>query len=404
MFNKALKYLTNKRPDKALPLFKKVLADGGHYKEVYLNLGNCYRLLDRDDEAAACYLKAADKHVPFTNNEFIDVYPLALNNLGLLAGTYEEDETAEAFYLAALEADPLYVDGIWNLANTRLRNLCSRKPVDLAECWKLYEYRFKRTESPVTLKSKKKLLEWHGGYVDHLCILVEQGMGDQLMFGRYIALAESVVGKVTVQCHDRLKSLYKNTCSDPSETDCTHGIPICSLGRIFSDGIPSAEWLGDRLVRKEENGVLDIGITFSGNKDHVNDKHRSCPSRYFKELGTLGTLHALNPNEAGLGWASDCDYSGWDATIRDLGKMHLVITVDTSIAHLCGSLGMPCWVLMPTKGTDWRWGNSAMGYDNIWYKSVRVFRNPGNWDDVFSEVKLELTEMRNRIRANSLLR
>lgn len=404
MFNKALKYLTNNRPDKALPLFKKVLADGGQFKEVYLNMGNCYRLLDKDDDAAACYLKAADKHIPFTNHEFIDVYPLALNNLGLLAGTYEEDETAEEFYRAALTADPLYADGIWNLANTKLRNYCSRKPENLRECWDMYEYRYKRTQDPVVLKSKKKLLPWLGGYVDHLCILVEQGMGDQLMFARYISLAESVVGRVTVQCHDRLKSLYKNTCSDPSETSATHGIGICSLGRIFSDGIPNGEWLASRRIVKEANGFLDIGLTFSGNKDHVNDRHRSCPPKYFKELGSFGTLHALNPSERGLGWARDCDYSGWDATIRDLGRMDLVITVDTSIAHLCGSLGMPCWVLMARKNNDWRWGNSSIGADNIWYKSVRVFRNPGNWDSVFLEVKNELAEMRNRLRANEILR
>lgn len=126
MFNKALKYLTNKRPEKAVPLFLKLLKDNAEYKEIYLNLGSCYKMLDRDDDAIEMYLKAADPEVPFTNNSFVDEYPEALNNLGLMAATYQEDDISLMYYRRALAANPKYYDAYWNMANTLLRKYCSK--------------------------------------------------------------------------------------------------------------------------------------------------------------------------------------------------------------------------------------------------------------------------------------
>ncbi len=392
MFNKALNYLSNKRPEKALPLFKKLLKDTP-YKEIYLNLGTCYKMLGNDDMARTMYLAAADPLTPFTDNTFVDAYPEALSNLGLLASTYEEDDVAEELYKMALSADPLYYDAIWNLSNTLLRKYCSRKNADLQYCWKLYEYRYKRSGDTVVLKSKRKMIQWNGEYVDHLVIMVEQGFGDQLMFGRYLPLIEKMVGKMYVQCADRMKPIFSSysTCSDPSETPALHGIGICSLGRLFNY-IPDGDWLRDKYTKKLPNGTLDIGVTWSGNPSHANDKYRSTVPATFRPFSKYGTLYTLNPTEVGTAGFVSLDASGWDATIRELGKLDLVICVDTSIAHLCGALGMPCWVLMPLKDCDFRWGDKSMGSDNIWYPSVRVFRNHGSWEGVTADVMKALDE------------
>ena len=61
----------------------------------------------------------------------------------------------------------------------------------------------------------------------------------------------------------------------------------------------------------------------------------------------------------------------------------MVVSVDTSLVHMCGSLGRECWMLQPLKETDFRWGDSSMGEDNIWYPSVRIIRNPGSWTQTF---------------------
>jgi len=401
MFNKALKYLTNKRPEKAIPLFMKLLKDGAEYKEIYLNLGSCYKMLDRDDDAIEMYLLAADPQVPFTNNSFVDEYPEALNNLGLMAGTYQEDDVSLIYYRRAITANPKYYDAYWNMANTLLRKYSSRKYDNLKFCWELYENRFKRTLAPVTLKSRAPVLHWTGEKVDTLCILAEQGMGDQLMWGRYLPLAATRCNKLYVQCNESMKIFFSsyNTCSDPSEIPGTvYGIGMCSLGRIFNQGLPIGEWLSDKYVSKIPNGKLDIGVTWSGNPNHANDRHRSVKSEYFRPLAKFGTLYTLNPTEAGRLGFIDLASSCWADTIASLETLDLVICVDTSIAHLCGSLGKPCWLLNMRKDPDWRWGDDSMGFENVWYPSVRVFRNPGTWDVVFKNVEIELEKLSNSLR------
>jgi len=155
------------------------------------------------------------------------------------------------------------------------------------------------------------------------------------------------------------------------------------------------EVLNQKYIPKIKDGKLDIGVTWSGNPNHVNDKYRSVSPRYFRDLGNLYTL---NPTEAGTAGFTALKSGSWGETISELSKLDLVITVDTSIVHLCGSLGMPCWLLLALKNNDFRWGDSSCGFENKWYPSVKVFRNHGSWDDVFARVKNELKDLRNSLR------
>lgn len=401
MFNKALKYLSNNKPEKALALFKKLLKDTP-YKEIYLNMGSCYKMLGNYPKAAEYYLKANDSSVPFTDNTFVKQYDKALNNLGLIAAAYNNDEEAETLYRASLANNPLYYDALWNYANALLKRYCSRKYDDLKTCWDLYEYRTKRELNPVAFKNKKKdLILWNGiDKVKSLVVLTEQGFGDHLMFGRYLHLLEPYCDTLYIQCAERAEVFYSKykTCRDPIDTDATHGVPFCSLGKYFNTHIPPGDWLKDKYVKKQPNGVLDIGVTWSGNPDHANDRNRSTSPVYFRRLASFGNLFTLNPTEAGTKGFKDLQSGNWASTISELSKLDLVITVDTSISHLCGALGMECWVLMPLIETDFRWGDNSMGYDNIWYPSVRVFRNPNSWEEVFKNVEIELEKRRNSLR------
>lgn len=398
MFNKALNYLSKGRPEKALPLFKKLLKDTP-YKEIYLNMGSCYKLLGDYPKAAECYLKASDPNVPFTDNTFVKQYDKALSNLGLIAAAYNNDEEAETLYRASLANNPLYYDALWNYGNALLKRYCSRKYDDLKVCWDLYEYRTKRELNPVAFKNKKKdLVLWNGiDKVKSLVVLTEQGFGDHLMFGRYLELLEPFCETLYIQCAERAEVFYSKykTCRDPIDTDATHGVPFCSLGKIFNTGIPPGDWLKDKYVKKQPNGVLDIGVTWSGNRDHANDRNRSTSASYFRRLTSLGNLYTLNPTESGTKGFESLQSSNWSDTISELSKLDLVISVDTSIVHLCGALGMECWVLMPLIETDFRWGDNSMGFDNVWYPSVKVFRNPGDWNVVFDNVEKELAKRNN---------
>ena len=77
--------------------------------------------------------------------------------------------------------------------------------------------------------------------------------------------------------------------------------------------------------------------------------------------------------------------------MRAVAGASLVITVDTSLAHLCGSMNRECWLLQPLRATDYRWGH---GTHSVLYPSMRIFKNPGNWDVVFKQVK-EALDARN---------
>jgi hypothetical protein len=387
VFQKGLKYLSNNKAEKALACFKKCTET----KEVLTNMGTCYRLLGNDEKAQNLYIRALNKNVPFLDNSFADSYPVALNNLSLIAYTYEDDELAAKLLLNALEQDPLYYDAIWNLANTRLRQYFSGKYSDLKTCWELYDYRFKRA-NPVGLKNTKKdLIMWDGRPVDKIVVLAEQGFGDQMMFGRY--LHKLPADKVYVQCHPRARALFGDIyecVNDPADCDAEYGVPFCSLGKFFYEDIPSLEWLSDKYISKLKDGKMDVGVTWSGSHTHVNNKYRSTTPNYFRGLADICNLYTLNPTEAGTAGFTALRSGGWHESLEELSKLDLVITVDTSIAHLCGSVGMPCWVLMGLKNNDFRWGDSSCGFDNKWYKSVRVFRNNGSWSDVFTEVRNEL--------------
>jgi len=393
-FNKALAYLNNKKYDKALAIYKKLWAETP-YKEIALNMGSCYRGLGDWDNAAKYWLEAVDPNLPFTDNSFTKEYPQALNNLGLLAYTFEQDEVAAEFYARALAVDPEYHEARWNYSQAIGRMYCSNKYDKPANVWHCMDSRFYRANG-VRIKSKKKdLIAWnYTDKVESLVVLVEQGFGDHLQFGRYLSLLENFADKIWVQCHPRAAIFYDKylTCSDPSETDATHGVAICNLAKI-SDTIPSGDWLKDKYVKKSPNEILDIGITWSGNAAHGNDHYRSSKPGYFRQLSRYGNLYSLNPTEAGTRGFTDLKSGSWSETITELSKLDLVICVDTSIAHLCGSLGMECWCIMPLHDSDYRWGDTSMGYDNIWYKSVKVIRNNGSWEDAIDHVS-KLLELR----------
>lgn len=392
-FNKALNYLNNKKYDKALAIYKKLWADTP-YKEIALNMGSCYRGLGDFDKAAEFWLAAIDPALPFTDNTFAKEYPQALNNLGLLAYTYEQDEVASEFYARALAVDPNYTDAEWNYSQSIGRMLCSNKYSRPDLVWKMMDARFRRAGG-VKLKNKKTLVSWDfHEKVESIVVLVEQGFGDHLQFGRYLSILEQYADKIWVQCHPRAAIFYDKylTCSDPIETDATHGVPICSLAKIC-DYIPSGDWLKDKYVQKQPNETLDIGVTWSGNASHGNDHYRSSKPGYFKQLSRYGNLYSLNPTEAGTPGFTELKSGSWSETIAELSKLDLVICVDTSIAHLCGSLGMECWCIMPLHDSDYRWGDSSMGFDNVWYKSVKVIRNPGSWSEAI-DIVAKLLELR----------
>ena len=397
-FNRALKFV-NKNPKKSISLFKDFIKRHGENKEVWLNLSVAYKCIGDYENCTTALMKAADEKMPFSDGKFQKVYGIAMNNLGLLAHTFEREEDAEKYYYTAMEDKEHGSDNVlWNLSVSKLRRLCSDMEMDRALCWKLYDYRFKK-EGATPLKNMKEGMEFWDciSNVESICVLAEQGYGDLFMFGRYLKYLRGYAKKIWVQCDPAIKGIFETegylTCLDTRETDAMHGIAMGTLPKLLPY-IPSGDWLKSRYVPKVSDGGLDIGCVWEGNKYHANDRLRSTTPFFFNKLRKYGKLYSFGPGKAEKGFEY-LPVKTWDDTIEQLKKLDLVITVDTSIAHLCGSLGMPCWVMMPRMDCDFRWGLNSMGYKNVWYPSVTVIRNPNDWVKTFEHVDALLAEVTN---------
>ncbi len=180
-------------------------------------------------------------------------------------------------------------------------------------------------------------------------------------------------------------------------------IDQASLPQVFGttlETIPAAEG----FLRAEPGRVRDwrarlpegrtIGVAFAGNPKHSGDRRRSVPPELIDRLLDIRGVSLVNLQcgEAarGLGlpdltpWLTD--YAETAALIENLD---LVVTVDTSVAHLAGALGKPVWILLP-HAPDWRW---LLGRtDSPWYRSARLFRQPtaGDWTSVLVRVVDEI--------------
>jgi hypothetical protein len=185
--------------------------------------------------------------------------------------------------------------------------------------------------------------------------------------------------------------------------------PLLSLPLLFGttlDNIPSdvpylhaepekrREWR--RRLDQGGGSALNIGLCWAGHPRHPNDRRRSLPlvrlmpllsesrAAFYSLQKGPAKLQAAEGASAGLTDWTD-DLTDFSDTAALLSELDLVITVDTSIAHLAGALGKPVWVLLPF-AADWRWLMER--HDSPWYPTMRLFRqeHPGDWNRPLREV------------------
>jgi hypothetical protein len=243
----------------------------------------------------------------------------------------------------------------------------------------------------------------------------EQGLGDTIQFCRYIPLLEKQGAQVFLDAQIPLRSLLAEHFNivDPqniSKDQFDYRCPLMSLPHAFKtelNTIPDrtpylsvpqnkADIWKRKLLNTQQLSGFKIGLVWSGSTTHANDRNRSI------SFNTLTPLFELNANfhclqkefrESDLKnienfpqikiWSDELlDFSD---TAALASEMDLIISVDTSVAHLAGALGLPTWVLLPY-APDYRW----MDYreDSPWYPSMRLFRQPlfDDWHSVIHNV------------------
>jgi tetratricopeptide (TPR) repeat protein len=382
---------------------RKAIAANPNFAEAHSNLGNALHALRRFDEAVVAYRRAIE-----INSNYADAWA----NLGTTlhhSGSFEEGIAVlrRAIALAPHHANARSGLGILLLMRG-----------DLAEGWDEYEWRLRSTERK---GPKFPEIPWQGENLagKHIYVQAEQGFGDTLQFARYMPLLAARGGKVTLRVHQQLVRLLRESLpgitilgdrGDPAPYQCD--AVLLSLPRTFKtrlETIPAAvpylrapadaakQW-STRLAKMKG---LKIGIVWAGNPDHVNDSRRSVGlpllSSLFAVRGTSFASLQFGPR------AADLKKLKRKTKIEELARLledfvdtaaavtalDLVITVDTSVAHLAGALGKPVWVLLPWV-TDWRWLLNRE--DNPWYPTMRLFRQKKgeNMADVIARVEQEL--------------
>lgn len=301
--------------------------------------------------------------------------------------------------------------------------------------WALNELRYsrqRRAPDAVQLPELPHSIPmWQGEPLAGKVILLvsEQGHGDNIQFFRYATLLKAQGASVwlwvksplfgllqTLQGVDRL--LSESEMLPPGSIDywCfPQSLPYLLGTRLTS--IPAAqrylqsdpakvafwkEWLASRsiggdVVRRR------VGLVWSGNPLHANDKNRSIPFSLLEPLLSIPHVQIISlqmGERAGDAASTIAAGKMLDAAahIHDfadaaalIDQLDLLITVDSAPAHLAGALGRPVWTLLP-RVPDWRWLLDRD--DSPWYPSMRLFRQPAlqDWDSVIAQLLRALAE------------
>ena len=389
--------------DRCIALATRALERDPRHVEVLCNRGAAYRRSNRFEAALADYERALALDPRLA---------VAYNNRGVaLQALNRHGEAIESFDRAlALRPDDL---------NAKLHRALSRLVTgDLERGLDDYEARYGGGDLQ-TPRRETSVPQWTGAEpLEGRTILVhaEQGLGDSIQFVRYATLLRDRGARVILEVPAALRALLAGVegvaqAFLPGETLPSHDfhIPMLSLARAFGtrlDTIPAAvPYLAADPARVDAwRGRLGnakaprIGIAWSGNPGHINDRNRSMPLALLSPLATLeATIVAvqkdLRPGDAAtlgrLGWAHfGAELQDFRDTAALVEALDLVVTVDTSIAHLAGALARPAWVMLPFS-PDWRF--LLEREDSTWYPTLRLFRQPAvdDWAAVVARVVAE---------------
>jgi tetratricopeptide (TPR) repeat protein len=407
-WNEALLRLLTGDFSRGLVSYDRALALRPDYAEALSNRGNTLAELKRFDEAMASYDRALALR---------PAYVEALSNRGVILHRLKRFDEALASYDRALALRPDYADAHWNEALLRLLT------GDFSRGWDKYEWRWKN-ESIVISKRNFPQPLWRGeDAIKGKSILLhsEQGFGDTIQFCRYVPLVAARGARVILEVRQPLKALMTNLAgatqviaSGSPLPDFDFQCPLLSLPLAFDtqlETIPSdtpylhapSQGLMNWDVRFGGKRCPRIGLAWSGNPAHKRDQDRSISLHTLLPLlGIEATFVSLQKDVRPVDTAVlkerddilhfDDAFGDFSDTAALISHLDLVISVDTSIAHLAGALGKPVWILV-TYIPDWRWLLDRD--DSPWYPTARLFRqnDARDWDSVIVRVHEALSNL-----------
>jgi len=405
--NLAVSYIEIEDYNSALDNANLALEFNGTYPEGYFNRGVIYSILKKIDLAIADYDQAL-KLKP----DYSEVY----NYKGMALERQKKFADAEKCYddsirYKSLDYDPYFNKGILNL---RLKNFNVG--------WNGYEFRKKLDDRYLGQEELRKYDSYKVPNLNDLTnkkifIYCEQGLGDNIQFSRYIKSLSDLGAKVTFKVKKNLIKLFENFSSycdltfeeiDLSKFD--HVCSLLSLPLVFNTtdkNIPNKipylviDKQKDLFWKKKlENNNFKIGVHWRGNLKNKKVIDRSFNLELFYNISEIKNITLVNlqkdfnPNiesideNINIKFYPDLDIgeNSFVDTAALINNLNLVISNDTSIAHLAGALGKPVWTVL-NSNPDWRW--FLEDNKSPWYPSMLLFRQKteGSWKEPFNEIK-----------------
>jgi len=368
------------------------------------NLCPIYERIGRYDDALRVGWRALD----------MNQYDLqTLHNLALVHYRRLELDDSIACARRALAIDPSAPGPHFQLAEALLLQ------GKFTEGWEEYEWRYRIDDDALLLPSNERP-QWDGAVLtdNTLLIVADQGFGDVIQFCRYFPWVRERCLNVVVAADSAMHTLIRQVAPDVklvSRWDqCPAFAAYCPLSGLprlhgttreaipsdvpylYADPLRTAAWRA-RLHDLTQPDIRRIGIVWAGRSTHKNDSNRSIALAAFGPLAALDGIVLVSlqkgPGRAAIATYFDrapllnlgAEIADFDDTMAIIDALDLVVTVDTSVAHLAGAMGKPVWILLPY-APDWRW---LLGRnDSPWYPSARLFRQsrPGDWGGVARRV------------------
>jgi len=389
-------------------------------ESVWLNMGVTFSSIGDFEKSLICYDKVLG-----LNPSNLQAICNKANSLYCL----KNFDDANSLYIKALELKPNDVDTHYN------QSLLLLLSGEFALGWEKYESRWHSVDAPDYLPgaipplnatqnlSNKRVLVW-----------AEQGLGDTIQFCRYVALLSQQGAKVTLLVQPALAELLKNIdgvekleIHPPSNlANFDFQIPLLSLPYFFKTDLsnipvnipyifPNSEKVACWKSQIATRDQLKVGIVWSGGLRKDSPSHWAVNHRRnipFSEIAVLQDVEGVNFYSLQKGEPAESEFlkegtklwtkanlinvgpklKDFSDTAALIENLDLVITVDTSTAHLAAAMGKPVWILNRFDAC-WRWLRDRS--DSPWYPSVQLYRqvNSGDWSELMTRVATDLKEL-----------
>lgn len=408
MTNLGIAYLVTDEINAAENQFKKLVKLYPKDSATYQNLANLYSKMNRYEEAIKNYEAALDLK---------PIFPNALVNYSVTLRKINRVEETIALLQKAIEQRPDLPEAHWNLSLSHL--LLG----DLKNGFEKYEWRWKGAVKELTPRKLTGSI-WDGKESlkgKTIFIHSEQGLGDHIQYLRFLPLLEKKGANVMAEFPEPLMDFAKKFSTSITWIKRgTHKFPkydlYCPLMSLphklgtTLENIPSADCYQQieipssriNFFKKKipNNGMVNIGLVWAGNPKHHNDQNRSVGIDALSEniLKLPANFISLmkefsNETKSKISEFNILDFHEELEDFTDTSALvmntDIVITVDTSVAHLAAALGKEVWVLIPY-APDWRWLMNTE--KSPWYPNVTLFRQPKphDWTGALLKVKKEL--------------